>query len=134
VSTAPDPESLLAQWVRNRRGPLLAHVDGARAAVASAAKLPSVPGEPVAVCTDRWLNALPAYAPEAPASYAVSGDGDRRLVHVTAPTGEWTYVVDPDHVVDPGFLPRTDLCGWTLRRLDDPATQLPEVDRQPSRR
>ncbi|WP_181723029.1 hypothetical protein [Nocardia gipuzkoensis] len=88
MSTAPDPGSLLAQWVRDRRGPLLAHVDGARAAVATAAKLPSVPGEPVAVCTDRWLNALPAYAPDAPARYAVSGDGDRRLVHVTAPTGD----------------------------------------------
>ncbi|MEU5761294.1 hypothetical protein [Nocardia sp. NPDC047648] len=97
---------------------MLAHVDGARAAVASAARLPGAPGGPVAVCTDRWLDALPAHTPEAPAPYAVSRDGDRRLVHVTALTGEWTYVVDPDHVIDPGFLRQADLCGWTLRRLD----------------
>ncbi len=33
-----------------------------RGAVDSAARLPGAPGGPVAVCTDRWLNALPAPA------------------------------------------------------------------------
>ncbi|WP_216917158.1 hypothetical protein [Nocardia noduli] len=112
------PEVSLARWVRERRGPLDSFADGAQAAVDWAAQLPDdPPGEPVAICTDRWLSSLPPYTADATVPYAVLRDGERRLVHVNVAAGVWIYVVEPGHLIDPAFLWGAYLGGWTLRRL-----------------
>lgn len=118
-STLPtDPSTALLQWVRARRGPLLAHVDGARAVVDMAPALPESPGAPVAVCTDRWLDSLPPHTPGTCEPYSIARDGNRRIVHATTEAGRWVYVVDFDHVIDPAFVPGADVAGWTLRWPD----------------
>lgn len=111
-------EVSLARWVRERRGDLDSFAEGAQAAVDWAAQLPDdPPGEPVVVCTDRWLSSLPPYTADATAPYAVSREGTRRLVHVNVASGAWIYVVEPEHQIDPAFLWDAYLSGWTLRRL-----------------
>lgn len=129
--TTPVSCTALLRWVRARRGPLLAHVDGAREAVRSAPTLPGTavtwsdtdPGAvtaatPVAVCTDRWLNSLPSHAPGTTAPYSRSRTGTTRIVHVRAANGQWIYVVDSEHVIDPAFLRGADLGGWVVHWPD----------------
>ncbi|WP_216915229.1 hypothetical protein [Nocardia noduli] len=130
---ASGAENLMQAWLRERRGDLFSNIDGAAAAVSAAARMPGgavlwsntdpdqvTSVEPVAVCTDRWLSALPEYTEDSTAPYSVSKDHRGRIVHVAAANGTWSFLVDRDHPIDPALLLGSYLCGWVLRECADP--------------